>query len=287
MNWLLLTILAITSRAIYSIATKLLSSQVKVSSITQSVLLTSFATILTLLVSPFIGGISFRGIPHIWLTTLLMVFSQAIGNVLFFKGLERLDAGNSQIAFSSILVWGAILSVLFLHSTFSWLQLLGILLLLFAIILIQYRKGRERFNISVGYIIAAAGLFAVFQVTSAQLSTVMNAGTYLFLAYFGSAVIISLIYAKRVLKDMQLLTKQVAVVGRNGLFASGTSLLYFLFSYFAYRLASDRGIVVVLLTTQVILSVIFGIVFLKERESIKQKLIAGTIALVASVLIKV
>lgn len=129
MNWLLLTLLAITSRATYSIATKILSKDVKVSPITQSLLLTSFAGVLSLLISPVVGGISFKGLGQFLFPTALMISSQAFGNILFFKGIKNLDASTAQIAFSSILIWGAILSVIFLKSIFSPIQLTGIIFL--------------------------------------------------------------------------------------------------------------------------------------------------------------
>ena len=42
----------------------------------------------------------------------------------------------------------------------------------------------------------------------------------------------------------------------------------------------------VLLTAQVILSVIFGIIFLKERGNMGKKLLAGILAVIAGILIK-
>lgn len=75
MNWLFLTVLAITSRATYSIATKVLSKDVEVSPITHSLLLTTFAGVLSLLISPFVGGISFEGISEYLVAVVLMIGS--------------------------------------------------------------------------------------------------------------------------------------------------------------------------------------------------------------------
>lgn len=286
MNWLLLTLLAITSRAIYSIATKVLSKDVKVSPITHSLLLTTFAGFLALLISPFVGGISFEGISEYTLPVVIMVSSQAFGNVLFFKGMGKLDAGTTQIAFSSILIWGAILSVFFLGSVFSFTQTVGIVLMLVAILSVQYRKGKLDLNSSILYIVLSAVLFAIFQVASADLSKVISTGAYLLLAYFGSSLIIGTIYYKNIKKDYSLLQSQIKNTFSKTLFASGTSLLYFVFSYLAYRYAPDRGVVVVLLTSQVILSVIFGIIFLKEKDNRTRKLFAALLAFVAGYLIK-
>lgn len=287
MNWLLLTFLAVTSRSVYSLATRLLSTHVKVSAISQSIILTFFAFLISLVLSPFLGGISFASIGTVWLTVILMIVSAAAGNILFFKGQESLDAGTTQIAFSSIVIWGVLLSLGFLGSHFSFIQIAGIFLLLFAILLIQYRKGQYSLSSAVLWICASAGSFAVFQVSSAALSRTLSAGTYLPLAYGGSTLIVVVLYFKNFLKDFSVMKKNMAQVVQKGFFASSTSLLYFVFSFLAYAAAPDRGVVVLLLTTQTILSVILGIIFLKERSGIKRKLLAGVIAVVASILIKV
>jgi drug/metabolite transporter (DMT)-like permease len=286
MSWVLLTLLAIISRAVYSIATKLLSKHVEVSPVTQAVLLTTFAGFLALIASPFIDGLSFVGISDYWLVVVVMIMSQAFGNILFFLGVKRLDTGTAQIAFSSILVWGALLSIVFLNSSFTLIQTLGIVLMLVAIVLVQYKRGRRKIDAGVLYIITAAVLFAIFQVASADLAKTLGTGAYLVLAYLGSSVVLSIIYAKTLRKDWKKLQKQLRCTFRSTIFASSTSFLYFLFSYFAYQEAPDRGVVVVLLTAQVILSVILGIVFLKERENMSRKLSAGLLAFIAGILIK-
>lgn len=286
MNWLVFTILAVSSRSVYSLATRLLSTHVKVSAITQSIILTFFSFIISLVLFPFLGGISFNGFSTIWPTALLMVVSFAAGNLVFFKGQEKLDAGTTQIAFSSIVLWGVILSVGFLGSHFSFMQFFGILLLLFAILLIQYRKGAYKISHAVLWIFSSAVFFAIFQVSSAALSQTLTAGTYVPLANGGSTLIIVILCWKQFRKDIPSLTSNVKNVLQKGFFASTTSLLYFIFSYIAYSMAPDRGVVVLLLTTQVIVSVILGIIFLKEREGMKRKIIAGAIAVAASILIK-
>jgi len=286
MNWLLLTLFAIVARASYSIATKLFSNNIRVSPSTQTALLAFCIGIFALVISPFVGGISLRGLDHFLLPILLMIFSQAFGNILFFKAIKHLDAGTGQIAFSSILIWGAVLSVLFLDSVFSFVQLSGILLLMTAIIIAQYRKGKFALNTSFFSMIISAGLFAIFQVSSAGLSKSLNTGTYLILTSFGPGIIISLLYFPDIKKDFEIIRSHSRAVISHSVFVTVTSILYFIFSYLAYSHAPDRGIVVVLLTSQVILSVLFGVILLKEREGTKQKIFAGALAVLASVLVK-
>lgn len=286
MHWVALTVLSIFARASYSIAAKVLTGRVKVSPQTQSIVVTAFAAVFSLSLSPLLGGISFHGIGGIWIVCLLMILSHASGNVLFFKGVEKLDAGTAQIAFASILVWGTLLSPLVLGSHFSPKQGAGVLLLLSAIVCTQYRKGLRSLNAHVLYIVAAAGLFSIFQITSAKLALVMSPATYMFLAYVGSTVFPFALYFRRVVGDLRALTASRWTVVSLASFTGGTNMLYFLFSFCAYRSAPDRGVVVILLTSQVVLSVILGMVFLKERERMGRKLAAGVTAVLAAMLIK-
>lgn len=286
MNWLLLTILSIAFRATFGVAVKLLSNRAKVSAITQSVLLTGCAAILIIVFIPVYGGISFHGLSDHWLLAATMVLASAFGNILFFKGLEKLDASTTQIVFASILLWSVILSVSFLGSRFSINQIIGIGILVAAILLVQYRKGARIFDANALYILAAAVLFAVFQVTSAEMAKTFSVAAYSLTAYLGGTLVVGLIYFRQVIRDFAVLAKDVTRVALVTLFASSMSLLYAVFAYLAYQRAPDKGVVVVLLTSQVVFGVILAIIFLRERNNIPKKIAAGLLAVLAGVLIK-
>jgi len=264
----------------------LLSRNVTVSPITLSFLLTFTTGLLVLLFNPLVGGLDFSGVKSNLFTLLFIVITSVVGNIVYFAGQKKLDAGVTQIIFSSILIWGGILSVLFLNSTFSIQQVVGMIILLTAIIMIQYKKGKISLNKSVVYIILSAMLFALFQVGSAQVSSTISAAAYLLITSFGTAFIIFVIYFNTIKKDYAPLRTHLKSTVYNLFFASGTSSLYMVFSFLAYKNAPDKGVVVVLLTSQVILSVLFGIVFLKEWKNIEMKVIAGVLAFIAGILIK-
>ena len=158
--------------------------------------------------------------------------------------------------------------------------------MLFAIILIQYKGGSLKLNSSVLYIIASASLFAIFQVFSARVSQSITTGTYLIIAHWGPSILLGSIYFRKIKPEICSLSDKVKKSAGSLLFAGGTSLLYFLFSFLAYKFSPDKGVVVVLLTAQVILSVIFGILLLKEKDNTVRKIIAAILAFIAGVLIK-
>jgi drug/metabolite transporter (DMT)-like permease len=286
MNWIILTLLAIIARATYSLGTRMLSRDIKVSPITQSFLLTLATGILVLLVHPFIGGLDFNGVGNHFLLLSIIIITSVGGNIIYFIGQKKLDVGMTQIAFSSILIWGGFFSVVFLKSNFSITQSIGIVILLSAILLVQVKKDRIILHRSMLYIVISAMLFALFQVGSAKIAPSISTGAYLIVTSFGTAITILLLYFKTIRTDFHILIFQVKNTFSKTLFASSTSALYMIFAFMAYKNAPEPGVVVVLLTSQVIVSVMFGIIFLKERENMGVKLLAGIMAVAAGILIQ-
>ena len=285
MSWLLLTVLAVFARATFAIAGKLLSNQVKASPITQSVIMFSLATMLAALLSPLLGGFSVAGLADWWPLLILAALAQALGNGLFLTGLRNTESSTAQIAFSSVLLWGALLSVLFLGSTFTAFQVVGIGVLVWAILLTREKKQSRTAAHSIFLILAAAMFLAVFRVSSARLSKEIDPATYLVALYGGSALATYLMYQKTVTRELKKVRKQGYGGAFAALFASSTSLMYFVFSFYAYKKAPDSGVVVLLLATQVVFSVLFSIVFLKETKRWRVKVASGFLAVIASLLI--
>src|SRR5690606_4241458 len=109
MDWLLLTAISIVFRSIYGVMTKVLSNKVKTSVYTQAAMLPFAAALITLAISPLLGGLSldFTGVS--FLAVVLVVLGQGLGNVAYFEAIKSLTNGTAQIAFSSILVFNTFL----------------------------------------------------------------------------------------------------------------------------------------------------------------------------------
>jgi drug/metabolite transporter (DMT)-like permease len=281
-NWLLLTFLAVIFRSIQSLGTKLLSG-IEVSAATQSLLFSFISLVFAIPMIPFIGGLSFHGASDVWFTIIAMALALGLGNTIFFMGQNKLDAGYTQIAFSSILIWGTIFSIIFLGSHFDKKQLFGILLLLISILAIQYNgKTKTKLNAGVVYILISAFFVSIFQVTSAKLAPHIGTGAYLFFAYLGSSLVVGITNINKIHNDLKILRNNALSTFKFASVASLASLLYFIFSFYAYKHAPNRGVVVVLLTVQVVLSVLLAALFLNERSNLGKKTIGSILAIVAA-----
>lgn len=284
MNWLLLTAISVVFRAIYGVMTKVLSNKVKTSVNTQAVLLSLSGGVISLILSPILGGLKFDFTGVSLIAVALVMLGQGLGNIVYFEAIKNLTNSTGQIAFSSILVFNTVLSLIFLNLHLSFLNVFGIMLLLMAILSVTTGK-IEFHKRGVTLMLLAAFLFAVFQLSSAKLSKQVGVSTYLLLAYFGAALVVFAVRWKPIIADLSKV-KDIKTVFGIPLVTALPSLGNFAFAYYAYRNAPQPAKVAILLTSQVVLTVILSYFFLKEKSHLARKVGASIIVVVASALIK-
>jgi len=278
--------MAVVGRATYGVLSKVLSNHVKVSPVTQTLFLLAASTVFAFFTVPFSGGFDLVDLQGIWSAVAVALVTNAIGNIAYFKGIAKLESATTQVAFSSILIWGLILSVTFLGTKLSLLQGLGVLVLLFAILLAQYQGKRLKLQPGILLIVLSAASFAGFQVASAKLSQTLNLGMYLVLVYLGTALLVGIPYIRGIRDDLKRASGHLGALSKTAFITAAASVFYYIFAYYAYKHAPDPGLVVLLLTAQVVLAVVLSVVFLKERANIALKVIAAVLAMLAAILIK-
>ena len=283
MSWLLLTFISVVCRALYGIMSKVLSTSAKTSAYTQATLLSTVCAVLALLTTPFLGGITTNFSDVSLLTVLLVAGGQGLGNIFYFTAIKNLTNGTAQIAFSSILIFNTLLSLLFLNLHLSPINILGVLLLLIAITSVV--SGKVVFDrCGVIFMIIGSFFYAVFQLSSSQLSSQVSAATYLLIAYAGGAIVVFSIKAKTIISDLQ--KPGIGRAIRNSAYAALPSIGNFLFAYYAYRSAPTPALVAILLTSQVVVTILLGYFLLNERDNVVRKFSAAILVFISAVLIK-
>ncbi|QQR52756.1 DMT family transporter [bacterium] len=274
------------SRASYGVLTKVLSNQTHIDPMTQTFYLMVASICWGILLSPFIGGLHLVIPPSAWMPLTVAILTSTLGNIWYFKGIKSLQSASTQVIFSSIVIWNALLAWLILGSRLGTSQILGVLLLLIAILLAQYQGKRLHINRGAWYILASAVAFAGFQITSAALSRQIATADYLVITYAGNALLIGIYFARTIWSDMSHRSRRTSDLLKTAVITGAASILYNLFAFIAYAHAPDPGIVVLLLTTQVIAGVMLSIIFLHEHDHLKTKLGAASLAVIAAMLIK-
>ena len=262
---------------------KVLSTSAKTSPYTQATLLSSVCAVFALLTTPFLGGITTDFSKVSVITVVLVAVGQGLGNIFYFTAIKTLTNGTAQIAFSSILIFNTLLSLLFLNLHLSPINIFGVVILLVAITSVV--SGKVVFDRrGVSLMIIGAFFYAVFQLSSSRLSHQVSAATYLLIAYAGGALVVFALKASTVINDVRKPGIRLAV--RNSAYAAIPSIGNFLFAYYAYRSAPTPAIVAILLTSQVVVTILLGYIILKERDNVARKFVAAVLVVVSAALIK-
>lgn len=133
--------------------------------------------------------------------------------------------------------------------------------------------------------VIAAVLFSIFQLTSSELSKQVTAATYLFIAYLGASIIVFSLKFRLIIIDIKSKAKIKNKFGIP-LLAVIPSLGNFLFAYYAYRSAPEPAKVAMLLTSQVVLTVILSYFLLNEKKHLLRKIVASILVVIGAILIK-
>jgi len=283
MGWLLLTFLSVVSRSIYGVSTKVLSNKVKTSVYTQAALLSFAGGLISLLISPFLGGLNFNFSGVSLIAVALVMLGQGLGNITYFQAIKSLTNGTAQIAFSSILIFNTFLALIFLNLHLSPINIFGLVLLMLAILSVT--SGKVEFNKKgVAMMILSAFLFSVFQLSSAKISKQVGAPMYLMIAYFGAALVVFILKARVIVGDIHLADARTTF--GIPLLTAIPSLGNFVFAYYAYRSAPQPAKVAMLLTSQVVLTVFLSYFLLNEKDHVWRKVAAAVLVVVAAILIK-
>ena len=283
MEWILLTGISVLFRSVYGIMTKVLSNRLQVTAYTQATILPLAGAIIALVFSPFFGGLSFDFTGVSVITILLVILGQGFGNILYFTAIKHLTNGTAQITFSSVLVFNTILALLFTGLHLSLINVCGIFLLLLAILVVV--NGKVELNKrGILLMILAAFFFSIFQIASSEISSQISAATYLLFTYLGAALIVFLLKARVIIQDLKQ-AKSMSVV-TIPLITALPSLGTFLFAFYAFREAPEPAKVAMLLTSQVVLTVILSYFLLREKDHVAKKLSAAVLVVISAVLIK-
>lgn len=255
----------------------------KVSVYTQAALLPLAGAFIAVIASPLLGGLSFNFAGVSIVAVLLVVLGQGLGNITYFAAMKRLTNSTAQIAFSSILVFNTLLSLLFLGLTLSPLNVFGIVLLMLAILSVT--SGKIEFDKKgIGLMILSALLFSIFQLASAEISKQVGAANYLLIAYLGAALVVFVLKSRIIVEDVRKTGFKDSM--SIPLVTAIPSVGNFLFAYYAYRTAPEPAKVAMLLTSQVVLTVLLSYFLLNEKGNVWRKVGAACLVVVSAILIK-
>ena len=281
MSWLLLTLLAVIVFSSSNLFHRLLMKDEQSDPYAQSIVFFSIAGVFALVFSFFHGGFQYQITANQFLLFLPLALCTTVGPVLLFKSFQLIDASENAILQSSQKLWTVLGAFLFLHELFSSKKLIGTIITIIGIAIALWNKRRVILNKGVLLVFMATLFYSGADLISFYL--VRDFDPFSLIVYVCFLPVITLLLIKpKTIKKIAFYFKPkyalfVSILGLSD--TLGTAC-----TYYAYQIGRNAAQITPILAMITIISVLMGIVFLKERSNIPNKIL-GALATVVGVLL--
>lgn len=280
-NWLLYVglylILSTTFTQFYKIATKKLT---KAGALT--VLLEFMAGIIVLLLCPFFE-IKFPTDIKVYISLGFAIIFYAITDRLNTTVRKEIEVSTFSILKQISTVFMIVAGILFFKEPFLWNKIIGATLIIFSNILIFYRRGKFKFDKYVLLGVLSNLSFSIAMFLDVSISNNFNLPIYVSITLIVPAI---LIFIFDRIKFSEIKTEFKNGNKKAMIITSITWGLSIFSQLRAYQLGNVT-IVAPLCALTVILNVIVGYLFLKERDNLLRKIIAAVLIIISIILIKI
>ncbi len=205
---------------------------------------------------------------------LLVTFISSIAIVFYLKSFKVKNISISSIFISFSVIVATFLGIIFFSESISYLKFLGIALILFAIIIANYKNIILEKNHFYGLV--AGLIFGVCYTLDKSIVTHVHPLVYIFWAFFMVAVWGFLVGSKSVVKALRnkkLKAYAPIVVSGTGYF------LYNFMTFTAYRFGGEVGRVDAINNSHIFLIILFEFFILKNTKGTAKKLFSAALAI--------
>jgi uncharacterized membrane protein len=229
------------------------------------------------------SGFVFPPIGTYFWNFLAGTFLWGIGSLLLFYAYQIVEASEIVIISALGSIVTILTAVMLLGETFTIQKVFGTVLILASIVLINWKKGAVTLGKGTAYAIIATVLYGCAVTNDAFILRTYNAISYtpvisllpgILLLVFRpwAAASVLRLANKKFLKNMTLL----------GIFYAAQSVAY----YIALQSGRNASQIAPIYKSNIILTVLLSIIFLKERKNIGLKLFTGVVVTLGVLLIK-
>lgn len=219
---------------------------------------------------------------HVWNFAGSM-FCWGVGTIFLFLAYQVL--GSSEVAIIS--AFGSVVTIItalmFLGETFTFQKSIGVLLIICSILLLNLKKGMSFFNKGMIYALISTILFGVAVTNDAFILRSYDAVSYTSVSLLLPALLLLILRPKTVSTFKRLgnnlYTKHQFFVA---IFYSAQAIAY----YVALQMGRNSSQIAPIYKSNIILTVILAMIFLKERDNKWMKLCSAILVTVGVLLIK-
>jgi drug/metabolite transporter (DMT)-like permease len=282
MSWKLLIGISVVFSAFTSILIRIIQKDKKINPIIFSILFQFMTGFIVLIFGLLKEQIIFPPIQPLMLNLFLMALLYGFANIFIFKALRLIEVSKFTIIFTNRIFFTVLASSILLKEGLKINQLFGLLLIIGAIIIVNLRSTKIKFQKGDLFAILAAILFGFALTNDKYLLKFFNFYTYTFINFMLPSLLCGGIYYSQ-LKELKYLLKPnifMKIIILCIVVAISVSSFFW-----AFQIGNNSSQIVSLSLTNVIVAVLLSIVFLGERENIVKKIIAGILSFVGVLLL--
>lgn len=279
MNWYIFAVISIISSSVSALYQKIVMKKDDSDPITSTIL---FQYLLALYSFAFALFIGFHPASlSLWPFFLLSGSLYAVGSLAFFRSIKLIEVSEMTVLAGFGVLFTILASFIFIHDRLTSQQLIGAILILCAVMLINYNKKTFKLNSGTWLALLGSASFGIAIVIDSYIIKQYDAVSYLPLSTMITACILSLRYIQK----MPSVIRSVKRIDPNLL----TYSLIYTISAITYFLALQYGALVSQMSAisraSIILTVIFAAIFLKEKKHVWKKIVAAILTTVGVLLV--
>lgn len=233
---------------------------------------------------PFVFPLKIDLTQRLFLLILAQSGIWAVASVLGFAAHKSTDVSLSSIISRARILWLIPLGFLFLDERLSLYSILGVMLIFFGLAMLFY-KGNIHKHKGV-HLVLISSVFAAFgSVTNAILvREYLNPAQVTFTTMFGQAVVLLIVLILRG-KSLEKIKDVLSHSWLITLIATMLEAFAYITLSSAYKIGLASSVTAVYMAVSIVV-VWFGILFLKERNSLKSKIISSILVTLGVILVR-
>jgi drug/metabolite transporter (DMT)-like permease len=282
MTWQILIALCIFLTAVATLLQKVIMKDEKVDPIASAIFLQIIMTVITFGFLVFSNNVNFSGIEKILPNLFIMMVLIGSFYFLLFKSLKLVDASLFAVINSSRAVFTIFASTTILSENLSPKQILGVIAVLSAIALVLLNKNQLKFGKGEFYCFLAAVSLG-FATTNDRIALLV----FPVIPYIFLSTILPTIFLigtnPTSFRKMKILTNRR--IFPKFLLMSVIQLSTLALFLKALQIGNNSSQITIVNESYIIVTVLLGIIFLKETSNLKRKVIGSIIAFIGIILI--
>lgn len=282
MNWQFLTILSVFLFSFCILLQRIVLKHKNISPITLAIFFQFAVAAIIAIYAALTNTLQFPNMLPLLPNLIIMTIFYGLGNVLLFKAIEKAQISLVAILFSTRAIFAVFLSTLILHEVFTINQIIGALLVLAGIVIVNLHGIKLQFGKGELYALIAALCFGAAFINDKILLNTFSVNPYLVLNFLFPALATAIIYPKFFMQGKTLLTKSIRLpfLLQCAIFSISVVALFT-----AIQIAPNVSQVAVINVTNVIVTVLLAVIFLKERNSMGKKILGALLAFMGLLLV--